>query len=59
MTIDQRERVTYEFEIPAENRLDLLEMSPLEWQVPAEVKANLAQDPLRKITIDVEILKGY
>lgn len=59
MTIDQRERVTYEFEIPENNRLDLLEMSPLEWQVSPEIKANLAANPLKKITIDVEILKGH
>ena len=27
------ERITYCFDIPEERRLDLLEMSPLEWQV--------------------------
>lgn len=59
LTIDQRERVTYEFEIPEERRLDLLEMSPLEWKVSDEVKAKLAADPLKKITIDVEVLKGH
>lgn len=59
LKIDHRERVTYEFEIPEENRLDLLEMSPLEWQVPSEVKAKLARDPLKRITIDLEILKGH
>lgn len=57
--IDHRERITYEFEIPEENRLDLLEMSPLEWQVPADVKAHLKQNPLKKITVDIEILKGH
>lgn len=59
LKIDKRERVTYEFEIPEENRLDLLEMSPLEWQVSPEVKAKLMENPLKKITIDIEILKGY
>lgn len=59
LTIDQRERVTYEFDIPVENRLDLLEISPLEWQVSPEIKARLAEDPLKKITIDIEILKGH
>ena len=29
----ERQRVTYEFTIPEENRRDLLAMSPLEWQV--------------------------
>ena len=59
LKIDHRERVTYEFEIPQENRLDLLEMSPLEWQVTPEIKAKLADNPLKRITIDIEILKGY
>lgn len=59
LEIDHRERVTYEFDIPAENRLDLLEMSPLEWQVSPEVKAKLAENPLKKITVDIEILKGH
>ena len=59
LKIDHRERVTYEFEIPQENRLDLLEMSPLEWQVTSEIKAKLADNPLKRITIDIEILKGY
>ncbi|MGL9727730.1 23S rRNA (guanine745-N1)-methyltransferase [Enterococcus sp. DIV0756] len=57
--IDHRERVTYEFQIPEENRLDLLEMSPLEWQVSADVKSNLAKNPLKTITVDIEILKGH
>lgn len=59
LEIDYRERVTYEFDIPEENRLDLLEMSPLEWQVSPEVKTKLAANPLKKITIDIEILKGH
>lgn len=59
LSLDHRERVTYEFKIPEENRLDLLEMSPLEWKVPADVKAKLAANPLKKITIDIEILKGH
>ncbi len=33
------ERITYCFDIPEERRLDLLEMSPLEWQVSQEVKS--------------------
>ncbi|WP_159722137.1 methyltransferase domain-containing protein [Enterococcus sp. CSURQ0835] len=56
--VQAQTRVTYEYEIPAENRLDLLEMSPLEWQVDPAVKARLQADPLKKITIDLEILKG-
>lgn len=51
--------MTYEFDIPEENRLDLLEMSPLEWKVSPAVKAKLAANPLKKITVDIEILKGY
>lgn len=52
------ERITYCFDIPEERRLDLLEMSPLEWQVSQEVKAKLQQRPLEKITIDVRLLVG-
>lgn len=59
LSIAHRERVTYEFDIPEENRLDLLEMSPLEWKVSPAVKAKLAANPLKKITVDIEILKGY
>ena len=54
----ERQRVTYEFTIPEENRRDLLAMSPLEWQVAKEIKEALMEEPLRKITIDVELLKG-
>lgn len=54
----ERQRVTYEFEIPEKNRQDLLAMSPLEWQVAPEIKVNLYKHPLEKITIDVELLKG-
>ena len=53
-----RQRVTYEFEIPEKNQQDLLAMSPLEWQVSPAIKEQLTQDPLKKITIDVELLKG-
>lgn len=53
-----RQRVTYEFEIPEKNQQDLLAMSPLEWQVSPAIKEQLTQDPLKKITIDIELLKG-
>ena len=39
------ERITYV--LIEERRLDLLEMSPLEWQVSQEVKAKLQQRPLK------------
>lgn len=52
------QRVCYTFDIPQERRLDLLEMSPLEWQVSQQIKTALQADPLKQITIDVEILKG-
>ena len=45
------ERITYCFDIPEERRLDLLEMSPLEWQVSQEVKAELQQRPLEKLRL--------
>lgn len=53
-----QERVTYEFSVPPALRLDLLEMSPLEWSVSPEKKAALQQEPLEKITIDIELLRG-
>ncbi|GCF94020.1 50S rRNA methyltransferase [Enterococcus florum] len=58
MSIEKRERLTYEFTIPEENQLDLLEMSPLEWQVDPKIKQQLSENPLKKITIDVDVLKG-
>ncbi len=58
MQLVKRRRVTYEFSIPEENQLDLLAMSPLEWQVEASIKEKLQKNPLRKITIDIELLKG-
>lgn len=58
MTILVNERVTYTFAIPKENRLDLLEMSPLEWGVAEQVKEELQKNPLTEITIDVRMLKG-
>lgn len=50
--------VQYVYDIPQELRLSLLEMSPLEWQVSSEIKAYLRENPLKQITIDVEILIG-
>lgn len=58
MDILSDERVTYSFSIPEENRLDLLEMSPLEWGVAEEVKEAIQKNPLSDITIDVRMLKG-
>lgn len=58
MTLMERKRITYTFDIPKENQLDLLEMSPLEWGVTEVVKQGLKENPLEKITVDIEILKG-
>ncbi|MTD41595.1 methyltransferase domain-containing protein [Erwinia sp. CPCC 100877] len=52
------ERVTFTFAVPEENRLDLLEMSPLEWGVSDNVKKSVQANPLSEITIDVRMLKG-
>ena len=38
------ERITYCFDIPEERRLDLLEMSPLEWQVSQKLKPSYNSD---------------
>ncbi|MHC5230000.1 methyltransferase domain-containing protein [Enterococcus sp. LJL99] len=58
MDVTKEERIRFEFEIPEHRRLDLFEMSPLEWQVDPQIKANLQKDPLQKITIDVRMLVG-
>lgn len=58
MNVIKNERIRFEFEIPEHRRLDLLEMSPLEWQVDPKIKADLQKDPLKKITIDVRMLVG-
>ncbi|MGL4696078.1 methyltransferase domain-containing protein [Enterococcus larvae] len=51
-------RITTVFDIPEERRLDLLEMSPLEWQADPEIKAGLKKQPLKKITVDLRMLVG-
>lgn len=58
LTLTHNERITYTFAIPENRRLDILEMSPLEWQVAKEVKQEIQANPLTFITIDVRILKG-
>ncbi|MGX7243519.1 methyltransferase domain-containing protein [Enterococcus quebecensis] len=58
MDVLVNERVTFTFAIPQENRLDLLEMSPLEWGVDERIKEELKKNPLTEITIDVRMLKG-
>ncbi|MDR2833166.1 MAG: methyltransferase domain-containing protein [Streptococcaceae bacterium] len=50
------ERISYSFEIPKNNQLDLLEMSPLEWGVSEEIKNNLKKQPLSSITIDIRVI---
>ncbi|ALS38619.1 23S rRNA (guanine745-N1)-methyltransferase [Enterococcus rotai] len=58
MTVLSDERVSFTYAIPKEYRLDLLEMSPLEWGVAEQVKEALQENPLTEITIDVRMLKG-
>lgn len=53
-----RETLKYTFDIPENCRLSLLEMSPLEWGVSNEIKAQVQKNPLKQITIDLEILIG-
>lgn len=55
---NQSEKITYEFQIPEALRLDLLEMSPLEWSASDEQKEKIKKQPLTKITIDLLLLKG-
>lgn len=52
------EQITFTFSVPEEYRLDLLEMSPLEWGVAEKVKEAIKKNPLSEITIDVRMLKG-
>lgn len=56
--IVESQRITYQFEIPEILRTQLLEMSPLEWQVPSELKEEVQNNPLEMITIDVRMLIG-
>ncbi|WP_086312228.1 23S rRNA (guanine745-N1)-methyltransferase [Enterococcus sp. 7F3_DIV0205] len=58
MDVLNDDRVTFTFSIPEQNRLDLLEMSPLEWGVSEQIKEEIQRNPLSKITIDVRVLKG-
>lgn len=52
------ERIQYTFSIPPERRLDIMEMSPLEWQATPLQKEKLQNSPLTEITIDLRILVG-
>lgn len=54
----ERQTLTYVFDIPESCQLSLLEMSPLEWGVSMEIKETLQKKPLKRITIDLDILIG-
>ncbi|MGX7329567.1 methyltransferase domain-containing protein [Enterococcus bulliens] len=54
----EKQQLTYIFEIPKAQQLDLLEMSPLEWGASSERKKALMNQPLTRITVDLEILIG-
>jgi 23S rRNA (guanine745-N1)-methyltransferase len=58
MMVEHVERITYTFDIPEDLRLDFLDMSPLEWSVEPDRKAQVRQNPLEQITIDVNLLIG-
>lgn len=55
----ERQTLTYVFDIPESCQLSLLEMSPLEWGVSMEIKEKLQKKPLKRITIDLDILIGW
>lgn len=54
----ERKTLTYVFDIPESCQLSLLEMSPLEWGVSPKIKEELQKKPLKRITIDLDILIG-
>lgn len=54
----ERKTLTYVFDVPESCQLSLLEMSPLEWGVSPKVKEELQKKPLKRITIDLDILIG-
>ena len=54
----ERQTLTYVFDIPESCQLSILEMSPLEWGVSMEIKEKLQKKPLKRITIDLDILIG-
>jgi 23S rRNA (guanine745-N1)-methyltransferase len=58
MKVMEDKRITTVFDIPKERRLDLLEMSPLEWQADPKIKEALRKHPLEKITVDLRMLVG-
>lgn len=58
MKMIHNERIRYTFKIPVSHQLDLLEMSPLEWQVASERKKEIQANPLTFITIDVRMIIG-
>lgn len=58
MSILTDKHIQFVFKVPQERRLDLLEMSPLEWQVDPKIKKELKKAPLEEVTVDVRMLVG-
>lgn len=52
------QRITYQFELSEKTQDSILEMSPLEWDVSEKQKEKLRQNPLKNITVDLDILIG-
>ncbi|GAB2026618.1 putative RNA methyltransferase [Lactovum odontotermitis] len=52
----QQHEIYYEFDIPENLRTDFLAMSPLEWAVSEDVKANATQNPPKKATVHLQLL---
>lgn len=57
-SLDAYKRFTYRFALSEENQDSLLEMSPLEWGVSDKQKEKLRQNPLKNITVDLDVLIG-
>lgn len=57
-SLDAYKKFTYRFALSEENQDSLLEMSPLEWGVSDKQKEKLRQNPLKNITVDLDVLIG-
>src|SRR5699024_3906609 len=54
----QQKRLSYCFAVPKTHGLALLDMSPLEWGLSDQQKLALGQEPIKEITVDLDILLG-
>lgn len=54
----EMERVTYSFPIPFERRMDLLNMTPLSWNIEESVRQTFVAEGPKEVTVDLLVLNS-